>query len=84
MWNVGSQQSAENHSTESRFCGVLAGLSSTRSGTSSAPSPELDTRLSRSLLCLGPSCWIMSGRRSFMVLVSGSPLTMKVLFWIEA
>lgn len=27
---------------------------------------------------------MISGKRSFIVFVSGSPVTMKVLFWMEA
>ena len=42
------------------------------------------TRSWRSLCCFGPNCWMISGSKSLMVLVSGSPETMKVLFWIEA
>ncbi len=58
---------------------------STRVGTSSVPAvPICSTRSWRSLCCLGPNCWIISGSKSLIVLVSGSPETMKVLFWIEA
>lgn len=71
------------HSTESKFSAGV-GADSTRFGTSSAFWGMLETSSWRSLLCLGPSCWMMSGRRSLTVLVSGSPLTMKVLFWMEA
>lgn len=58
---------------------------STRFGISSeAVVPVWRTSSWRSLCCLGPNCWIMSGSKSLMVLVSDSPETMKVLFWIEA
>ena len=70
-----------DHSTLSRFSGV-----STKVGTyslCSAFSPPV-TNSFNSLCCFGPSCWIISGRRSFIVLVSGSPDTINVLFWIEA
>ena len=58
---------------------------STKVGTSSEAVVALwSTRSCKSLCCLGPNCWMMSGSKSLMVLVSGSPDTMKVLFWIEA
>lgn len=70
-----------NHSTESN--GVVA-VASTRVGTSSAVWGKLETSSCSSLCCLGPSCWTISGSRSLMVLVSGSPVTMKVLLGMEA
>ena len=60
-------------------------MASTRVGASSLAEPKLlVTNYCKSLCCLGPSCWMMSGSRSLIVLVSGSPETIKVLFWIEA
>ena len=34
--------------------------------------------------CLGPSCWMMSGRRSLIVFVSGFPTITNVLLWTDA
>lgn len=56
-------------------------MASTRVGTSSAADPMvLVTNYCKSLCCLGPSCWMMSGSKSLIVLVSDSPETINVLF----
>jgi hypothetical protein len=62
-------------STLSKFSVVVG----TRSGASS-PEGRLDTKSCNNLCCFGPNCCIISGNRSLMVLVSGYPLTINVLF----
>jgi hypothetical protein len=77
-WNL--KVTNDHHSTLLRLS-----WASTRFGTSSVVlSPLPKTNSWRSLCCLGPSCWMMSGNKSLIVLVSDSPETMNVLFWIEA
>lgn len=63
---------------------MTVGASSTKLGTSSPPWGKLITNSCKSLCCLGPNCWMISGSKSLMVFVSGSPQTMNVLFWRDA
>lgn len=53
-------------------------------GASSFSAALSENRSLMSLCCFGPSCWTISGRRSLMVFVSGSPETINVLFWMDA
>jgi hypothetical protein len=69
-----------NHYTLSK----LSGLVSTKEGISSLAGWVFATISIRAFCCLGPSCWIISGNKSRIVLVYGSPDTIKVLFWKEA
>jgi len=67
------------HSGLLRSAGV-----STRLGTSSDDWTLWLTKSFSALCCFGPSCWRISGSKSLMVFVSGSPDTINVLFWMEA
>ena len=93
VWKIGEIMSID-HSTVLRLSSVVTSSGAsccwgcpvgTNSGTSSCwACPVLETRSLRTCCCLGPSCWMISGRRSLMVLVSGSPEIMKVFDWIAA
>jgi len=58
---------------------------STKLGISSVTSFKPPVTISFKILCcLGPSCCKISGKRSLILFVSGSPVTIKVLLWIDA